>query len=173
MAATTPLLIYPKVDLSAVALQPFNFSGTNGQMVMISTAPWNGIGGASLSGYIDSVAFNISQQLIEAISVDAGYMNRLATIIDAQFTIIENAKRSSATTDGPYGPLITQYAGACLTFQYAGISSHTDKYTIYGLWDNLGHGVQGIGSQKVATSFKLLDTSYAASGVNPITIARV
>ena len=172
MAATAPALIYPRADLSLAALQPFTI-GATGALTMISTAPWNGTGGASMLGYIDSISLEISQQLLEAISVDAAFMNRLATIIDGGFTVIENMKRSSATTDGPYGPLIAAYPGAVLTFAYQGIGSHVDKYTIYGLWENIRTGVQGIGAQKVATSFRLFDTSYLASGVNPITVARV
>lgn len=167
-------LIYPKADLSLATVLPHT-QNSDGSWTPVASAPFSSVG-ASLLGYLDSIVLNIDQQLIEAISVDASYMNRIPTIIDSMAVVTENVRRPQSVTDGPYLPLVTQSGMAKVSFVYNGVTTHSDLYTLYGAWERCTGGIQGVGGQKAGMVVRQVDTSYTTvggvSGVPPISIVR-
>lgn len=178
----SPALIFPKADLSACTILPYT-QNADGSWTAVNSGAFAS-GAASLLGYLDSVVLNIEQQNLEAISVDASYMNRIPTILDATAVLTENMRRqqgagsggASAADPGVIASVCIQYGMVKLSWAYNKGTVHNDIYTMYGLWRRYTAGVQGIGIQKAGFMIELLDTSYTTvggvSGVAPISVVR-
>lgn len=177
-----PALLFPKGDLSLATLLAYT-QGTDGSWTAVSSGAFAS-GAISLLNYLDSIALTIDQNLMEAISVDASYMNRIPTILDAAVVVTENMRRqqgagalgASAADPGVITAVCTQYGLVKLSWAWNKSTNHNDIYTFYGAWERFSSGVQGIGGQKAGMALRLVDTSYttvgAVTGIAPISIVR-
>ena len=127
---------------------------------------------------------------LEAISVDAGYNNRIPTILDASAVVTENYRYQVGAGAGGVAPagmglpadsgvvagLCVQYGHVQLQWAYNKYTTHNDIYTLYGVWRRYSPGVQGLGIQKPGFMIELADTSITTvsgvAGIKPITVVR-
>lgn len=170
MSATSPILTVPKADLSLCTLQAFT--------VAALTGVWTAVGSPiNLLGYLDSVMAEGEQALIEAMSTESAFMNRVPGPTDASITIIENVKRVTASTflagSGPvFAPMVQNYTYCQILFGYNTGNSHFDTVSLYGAWRRYTGGLQGSGGQKSGITIDQVDVSYAGSGLVPFSIVR-
>jgi hypothetical protein len=169
-----PNLIYPLADLEILNVLPYT-ENADGSWTAVSTGLWSS-GAASFLGYIDSFMFNLDQNLIDAMSADSGYANRLATYLDGSFTVFENTRRgTSASTGSIIDKIINAGPNGKVSWAYTKVAADNPVATMYGKWRRITlPGAQGQGKQLSGLVLDMVDTSYTTIagvvGIAPFSI---
>ena len=170
-----PNMIIPRTDLSLCSILAYT-ENADGSWTAASSGVF-GSGAVSLLGYIGGLALSIDPDLIQAVSVDAAYMNRVQGVLDASATLIEKVRRASSTSSGPYlSQIVGGYSAIKLTWAYNTVTAHNDIWTLYGRWSRFTGGIEGMGSQNYGITIALTDTSYTTvsgvTGIPPLSVTR-